>query len=74
MTIKTVLLRLVLTFMGGSNFCSSDMSAGTDGQVLKINGSGETYWDDASSNGTITGNCWHWFKWWWHNWWCNCKS
>ena len=58
MTIKTG----VTTFntdvsMGGSNFVvPSDMSAGTDGQVLKINGSGETYWDDASSSsGTITG-------------------
>ena len=50
MTIKTG----VTTFstdvsMGGSNFVvPSDMSAGTDGQVLKINSSGETYWGDAS--------------------------
>ena len=50
MTIKTGITTFSTDVsMGGSNFVvPADMSAGTDGQVLKINGSGETYWDDAS--------------------------
>ena len=43
--------------MGGTNNNSfvipSNMSTGTDGQILKINSSGESYWADAPSSSTI---------------------